>query len=246
MSPGLSRESRGFCRICLSALHLPIRPRLPLLMAESSMTESASELMPEEFNIYGTLVQTSLDGLRPVDDEADVCFSLVRSLQTFAAWRDGVNRSIHLSPSALLPTFKTTFAKDIFPFVTASVLTIRARWMHEGFPSSLTPLTTPLDDDKEKRNIQYWLGKIPDRLIDLRDRFNNLLHITSPKLSLDGGPITSQALQQHAVNLGKTSEQLRLISNIFYCAAGVREMVEMGPREYFVSVSFHFFSLMFI
>jgi hypothetical protein len=116
--------------------------------------------------------------------------------------------------------------------------------MLDPIPDTLTQLDTSPDHNMEKRTVQYWVGKIPDRLINLRGRFDNLLQITPPSMSLGNMPPTSTELHQRAAEFAKTSEQLRLISHIFYCAAGVKEMLELTPKEYFVSV-FCFFSFMF-
>ncbi|KAF8327632.1 uncharacterized protein EI90DRAFT_1772561 [Cantharellus anzutake] len=190
--------------------------------------------MPKEFENFSDLVQDALDDFGPQDES---CFYqvLVETVRKFGPWRKDLVPDLVLSPTSHLPTFKARVGREIFPLIISSMLLVRTYWSgcHKyTFDSSLSGGTLTFDKSN-RRTVQYWLGNVIDRLTALRREPPNLLQLgsTSCPILPDAQVPTLQHLIDHAVHLETNSQQLRLISHIYYCAAALREMCEIDNTE---------------
>ncbi|KAF8321885.1 uncharacterized protein EI90DRAFT_3157847 [Cantharellus anzutake] len=191
-----------------------------------------SECAVQEF---GTVVDLVYDALRDFRPPSGSIFQVVApNLQAFDAWRKGIKPRLHLCLSAPIPTFKTTVAREMFPLITSSILIVRAHWAHsDGTATDLMPLDISPFRHKDRRNVRYWSSKIPERIVALRERSPRYLDITSQSFPLGNTAPTARELKDRASRLENTSQQLRTISHIYYCAAALREMRELGPEKFF-------------
>jgi hypothetical protein len=199
----------------------------------------ALQCMPQEFGTFVDLVRDALKEFRPPGGPGSTFHVLAQNVQGFDAWSKGTNPDTHLRPTTF-PTFKAAVARDIFPLITSSTLLVRTHWAMDQLPpdtaAGLMPLELSLPHDRDRRTVQYWSGKIPERLVALRQQFPGFLQITSPSFPSGNTAPTTQELIDCASRLETTSQQLRMISHIYYCAAALREMGELGPETFFVSV----------
>ncbi|KAF8312432.1 uncharacterized protein EI90DRAFT_3093584 [Cantharellus anzutake] len=194
----------------------------------------ALECMPQEFETFVDLVHDALKKFRP--PSRSIFEPLAQNLQGFDAWRKGTKSDIHLCPSASSPTFKTTVAREIFPLIASSILIVRAHWADQhssGAATELMALDIPLPYHGGRGTVQYWLSNIPERLVALRERFPRCLEITSQLFPPGNKVPTARELIDYASRLETTSQQLRMITHIYYCAAALREMRELGPEKFF-------------
>ncbi|KAF8325052.1 uncharacterized protein EI90DRAFT_3238810 [Cantharellus anzutake] len=190
--------------------------------------------MPKEFESFSDLVQDALDDFGP-QDESYFYRVLIETVQKFGPWRKDLVPDLVLSPMSHLPTFKARVGREIFPLIISSMLLVHTHWLgcHQyTFDSSLSGGTLTFDKSN-RRTVQYWLGNVIDRLTALCREPPNLLQLgsTSCPILPDAQVPTLQHLINHAVHLETNSQHL--ISHIYYCAATLREMCEVGPLEFF-------------
>jgi len=197
--------------------------------------------IPPHFEELTAIVRNALEEFRS-PTELDL-HGVAQDLLSFDRWETLVRprAGCHASRSGRLSISKSV-APHIFPCITASLFMVRVHWMTDqqqtDFPGQIA--SVPLG--RTRRSIEYWLGNIPDRLIALRSRSLDFLQLRDP-FPLGPAP-TSQQLIEYALHLDTNSEQYRLLSHIYFCAAAVRGMMESGPLQFFVSVMEHFVCLM--
>ncbi|KAF8314139.1 uncharacterized protein EI90DRAFT_3136254 [Cantharellus anzutake] len=102
-------------------------------------------------------------------------------------------------------SFPKWMVPEVFPAITSSLFMVRVHWMMGHQPDDL------------------WDGSIVSP--SLRDPF-----------AINGEPaLTLQRLIEFASRLDTTSEQYRLLSNIYLCAAALKEMRDEGALKFLPS-----------
>jgi hypothetical protein len=195
--------------------------------------------MPKKFSSFVSLIFED-EGFQPEDDSA--LGVLARSPETWDQWLTlGPKPHRHLSTKFPEPTFKRGAAREIFPRFTASMLAVRFHWMVDDPPLDIVPIDSSWlasypPPEVTKRSVWYWLSRIPERLVGLHGLFPGFFQLLASQ-NLPHSPIhTSEELIQHRLRFDTGSQQLCLLSHVYYCAAALKNVVELGPERFFVSL----------
>ncbi|KAF8324608.1 uncharacterized protein EI90DRAFT_2329805 [Cantharellus anzutake] len=153
---------------------------------------------------FGAFVNLVHDALKEFrPPSGSILQLLMQNLQGFDAWRKGTRSDIHLCPFASPPTFKRKIARDIFPLITSSILVVRAHWAMDQHSPGAATDLMPLDISPHHHGDRRTV------------------------------PYWSSKIPERLVALQTTSQRLRMMSHIYYCAAALKQMSELGPEEFF-------------
>jgi hypothetical protein len=190
---------------------------------------------PQHFEELTITVRNVLEGFQsPGEEEFQ---GLARDLVSFNHWDNLVRpRAGQRTSQSGELSFPKSAAQHIFPCILSSLFMVRLHWMLNEGQADLSERIATLPIGKTKRGIDYWVGHVSNRLVELRSMPPDFLKLRDPFRSDDIQHLTSEHLLQFASHLDTTSEQYRLLSHIYFCAAAVKGVRESGSLQYFVSV----------
>ncbi|KAF8334618.1 uncharacterized protein EI90DRAFT_3121039 [Cantharellus anzutake] len=146
--------------------------------------------MSQQFKELTGTVQNALSEFQP-PNKLDLQ-GLVKDVLLLDTWA-AMARSEDLSNSGQL-SFPKWMVPEVFPTITSSLFMVCVHWMMGHQPDDLSGWINHVPISRTKWSVQWWLGYIPDQVIELCSQFPEFLQLHDP-FAINGEPaLTSQWL----------------------------------------------------